>query len=97
MLANIEEHEHDPLRRANTIGTPQNIRRIGKLNLRTGTGWRPSLLIFCGPPGPYDFPGKISKIFRTGDFSPFKMFGGGLALVREFDFPAGQKLVFGII
>ena len=25
---------------------------------------------FFGPPGPYDFPGKVNKIIRTGDFIP---------------------------
>ena len=39
---------------------------------------------FCfGPRGPYE----MSKIIRTGDFSPIMFFQGSPVLVREFRFP----------
>ena len=28
------------------------------------------LFVFFWPPGPCDFPGEVSKMIRTGDFSP---------------------------
>ena len=47
-----------------------------KLNLRTGTGLEGSFQIFFGPPRPFHFPRKISKIICTGDFSSYEFSGG---------------------
>ena len=50
--------------------------QIWEMTLRTGKGWRTIFPNLFGPPVPDDFPGKISKIIRTGDFSLIAIFGG---------------------
>ena len=56
--------------------------------------WRGSCLVlkgifanFFGSPGPKDFPGRTSKIIRTGDVPPYQKFRGDPVLVRDFLFP----------
>ena len=48
--------------------------------------------IFFFPPGPYAFPGKMSKIIRTGDFSPIQIFRG-TRYWYEFLSPEEGKIV----
>ena len=60
--------------------------RPGKLSLRTGTGWRAFFQFFFGPPGPYDFPGKLGKTISTTDSFLAFIFRGGPVLVCEFRF-----------
>ena len=71
--------------------SPNAICDLESLHLKIKASYRYRLggivAIFCTPPGPYDLPGKISKIIRTGGFFPIKIFGG-TQLVREFLFPA---------
>ena len=61
-----------------------------KLNLCTGTGWRACFHIFFTPPGPYDFPGKISTIIRTGDCFARIMFRGTRYWYANFASLAGN-------
>ena len=59
------------------VKSTTNMQSSEKLNLRTGTGWRAFFQFMFGPPGPYDFPGKKSRILRTGDcFASVNLFGG---------------------
>ena len=47
-----------------------------KFNLHTGTSWRAFFQNSSPPPpGPHDFPGKMSEFIRTGDVFPHKIFG----------------------
>ena len=62
----------------------------GEFNLRISTSWRALFPNFSAPIGPYDFPGKASKLVRTGDFSPIKNCRGDPILVRNFLFPVIQ-------
>ena len=55
--------------------------KSGKLNLRTGTGWRAFFQKFVGPPGPYDFLEKTSETPVCSSFCLFAMFG---EFVRNF-------------
>ena len=61
----------------------------GKLNLRTGTGWRAFLLCLFAPPPPWSirFSWKISKIIHAGDCFPRQIFQVDLVRVRESLFP----------
>ena len=44
--------------------------------------------ILFGPLGPFDFPGKLSKIIRAGDlFAPSKISRGDRVLVRKLLYP----------
>ena len=52
--------------------------------------------IFFRPPGPCDFPGKVSKIIHTSDFFPMECFRGDTVLVREFRFPVCARKLPGI-